>query len=293
MKKILPLLLMLAALAAQAQSVYVEDFTAAQEDIRPLMSGATDVVRSALLQNTLAEFTGNRSAAAYIVSGTVTRFGAVKPPDKNSGGNFSGSVNVAIQLFNFLAPALQTGHIASQNTSGRRTRQQQDDEPQVVVNARLVEIRTGRIVTAAGINALTWEDYLAKAADLARELGRALPFPETAFSGVWEAVIEHGGREDSYRLNFRAGGQCNVNVSSADSAGNVSSQSADGRYTWNNEILTVSARFPGVENPRPRAVNWRVVVSFAPDRRSFTVVIPMSDHSGAERVRAQFWKEPQ
>jgi hypothetical protein len=270
-----------------AQSVYVEDFTATQEDIRPLMTGATDVVRSALLQNTVAEFVESPDSAAWVISGTVTRFGAVKPPDK--GGNFSGSVNVAISLFNFIAPILQTGHIASQNNRGRAD---PEAEPRVMVSAHLTEARTGRVAAAGTISAVTWEDYLTKAADLARGLGRALPFPETAFSGAWEAVIEHSsGWEDSYRVNFRAGGQCGIAVTSAGPAGGVSSQTADGRYTWNGEILTVTARFRDNAVAHLRTIDWRAIAVLAADRRSFTMTIPVSSQSGAERLRAQFWKE--
>jgi hypothetical protein len=275
--------------ALRAQSVFVEDFTAAQEDIRPLMGGATDVLRSALLQNTGSEYTASRNNAAWVISGTVTRFGAVKPPEQGKGGGFSGSVNVAIQLFNFLAPALQTGHIGSQNNRG-----QPDPEaaPRVVVSARLIEVRTGRVAASGTISAVTWEDYLAKAGGLARELGRGLPFPQSAFSGAWTAVIEHSsGWEDTYRVNFRAGGQCGVTVTSVAPDGGESSRSADGRYTWNSEILSVSARFRDNPLPHLRRVEWRAVAVMDAGRQSFTIVVPVSDQNGAERQRARFWKE--
>lgn len=287
-RNLLLLFALMSGMAASlaAQSVYVEDFTTTQEDIRPFMSGATGVLRSALLQNTVAEFTDSQSSAAYMVSGTVTRFGAVNPPEKN-GGNFSGSANVAINLFNFLAPSLQTGHIGSQN-------QAQPDpqaEPCVVVSVRLVETGSGRITASGTISAVTWEDYIAKTAGLARELGRSLPFPETAFAGVWEAFVEHGAYEDSYRINFRTAGQCSITVTSADTWGNVNTQTAEGRYTWNDEILRISARFADNAIPHVRSIDWRAVIRLSADRRSFTMTIPTSHQAGALRVGAQFWKE--
>jgi hypothetical protein len=270
-----------------SQSVYVEDFTTAQEDIIPLMGGATDVLRSALLQNTGAEFTNSRGGAAWVVSGTVTRFGAVKPPE--SGNSFSGSVNVSVQLFNFLAPALQTGHIGSQNNKGRAAA---EAEPRVVISARLVEIRTGRVAAAGTVSAVTWEDYLDKCAGLARELGRAMPFPQAAFSGAWTAVLEHSsGWEDTYRVNFRAGGQCGVTVTSVAPDGTETTASADGRYTWNSEILSVSVRFRDNPVAHVRNIDWKAVAVLDSGRQSFTIVIPISSQPGAERLRARFWKE--
>jgi hypothetical protein len=279
--------LFLSGVYLSAQSIAIDDFTAVQEDIRPLMTGATDVFRSAMAQNTLAEITANREDAAWVITGTVTRFGTVKAPDTKNGGNFSGSVNVAIQLFNFLAPALQTGHIGSQNNA----RPNPESEPHVVVSARLTDLKTGRIVAAASVSTVTWEDYLAKTADLARELGARLPFPETVFAGLWDAVIEHGGYEDTYRINFRSGGQCNITVTSVDPSGKVNSHSGEGRYTWNDEILNINARFAETAVTHVRSINWRALALLAADRRSFTMTIPVSPAVGALRVGARFWKE--
>jgi hypothetical protein len=281
-----------ATFSAFCQSIAVEDFTTTQTDIRPLMTGATDVFRSALLKNSIAEISIDKRNAAYVITGTVTRFGPVQSRQETAkgGGGFSGSVNVAINLFNFLAPSLQTGHIGSQNRSDKAAKAA-EAEPRVVVSAQMIEAATGRIAASGTISAQTWEDYLAKADELALSFLDRLPFPVNVFSGVWATVIEHDGSEDAYRLTFFPGGRCTAEVVSTDAWGGEKHQRAEGRYTYNSEILSINARFDNAAIAGLRRIEWRVVITLAADRRSFSAVIPVSSQQGAARVQAVFRKE--
>jgi hypothetical protein len=274
-----------------AQSVAVEDFTATQEDIRPLMSGATDVLRSALSANSVIQLTANRRNAQYVITGSVTRFGAVRPASETS-GSFSGSVNIAVQLFSFISVAGQTGHIASQNRSGNAAAAEDAEaNPRVVVSAQMTEISTGRIVASGTVQAVTWEEYLEKSSALAASFIERLPFPTDIFAGTWETIIDHGGYEDSYRLTFRSGNRCAVELTSIDNWGRTQRQSAEGSYTYASDILSINVRFREYPVAHVRLIDWRLMITLAPDRRSFNAVIPVSNASGADRVRAVFWKE--
>jgi len=287
--KFAPVLFIFTAALLSAQTVAVENFTTTQEDIVPLMPGATDVLRSALSANSVIQLTANRNAASYVITGTVTRFGAVRPVEKTSGGS-SGSGNIAIQLFSFLSPVVQTANSGSRDNKGTAPAAD-NNNPRVVISAQMTELKTGRIVASESIQAVTWDEYLAKSAELASAFINRLPFPDDVFAGVWEAVLEHGNYEDTYRITFRGGGSCVVEISAIDPRYRTSRQSAEGNYSYSGSILTVNARFRNNEISYIRQIDWKVVINLSPDNRSFSAVIPVSHVSGSERVRAVFRKQ--
>jgi hypothetical protein len=225
-----------------------------------------------------------------VITGTVTRFGAVRPVQQGSSGASSGSTNVAIQLFSFLSPVLQTGHIGSQNSRSGTT-PADDPDPRVVISAQMTETGTGRITASASFQAVTWEEYIEKSTALAASFINRLPFPEDIFAGTWEAIIDHGNYEDTYRISFRPGGSCTVEITSIDGGGGTLRQNAEGSYSYSGDILTVNARFRNNTIAYLRLIDWKVMINLAPDRRSFNLVIPVSHVSGSDRVRAVFRKE--
>jgi len=77
---------------------------------------------------------------------------------------------------------------------------------------------------------------IAKSAELAAAFINHLPFPDDAFAGVWEAVAEHGNYEDTYRITFRGGGSCFVEVTSTDPRNRTGKQSAEGSYSYFTRI---------------------------------------------------------
>jgi hypothetical protein len=289
--KFAQVLLIFTAALLSAQTVAVENFTTTQEDIVPLMPGATDVLRSALSANSVIQLTANRNTASYVITGTVTRFGAVRPVEKTSGGSSgSGSGNIAIQLFSFLSPIVQTANSGSRDSKAGAAPPADDNSPRVVISAQMTEVKTSRIVASESIQAVTWDEYLAKSVELAAAFINRLPFPDDAFAGVWEAVVEHGNYEDTYQITFRGGGSCFVEISSTDPRNRTSRQSAEGTYSYSGNVLTVNARFRNNEISYIRQIDWKTAINLAPDNRSFSLVIPVSHVSGSERVRAVFRK---
>ena len=304
------LFFLLCGYAAFAQTVAVVDFTTTQEDIKGLMTGATDVFRSALNANSVIQLTTRSEGADYVISGTVTRFGAAErvtvaeateATEATGGGSVSSVINEAFRLFDFISlpgplgqirQMGQLGQIASQVMGGGEQAQEAArDEKRVVVSAQMVEARTGRLAASGTIQAVTWEDYLSKAGELAAVFINRLPFPEDIFAGTWEAVLDIGNYEDTYRLTFMRGGAVSATVTSIDPSNKATTQSAEGSYSYAEDIFSVNVRFRGNAVAHVQRIDWRTVISLAPDRRSFNAVIPVSSVSGADRVRVVFRKQ--
>ena len=112
--------------------------------------------------------------------------------------------------------------------------------------------------------------------------------PDNLLVGKWEAVLEHGGIEDTYLIAFNNGGICSITVSSY-SKGSTLKQSVEGRYSFSNGMLVVEARFRDNTITHIRSIDWKAIANLSAD--SFAVVVPVSNAQGASRMRAVFWKQ--
>jgi len=116
----------------------------------------------------------------------------------------------------------------------------------------------------------------------------AQPAPDNPLVGIWEGVIEHGNFEDTYLITLKNGGQCTIAVESYSRSG-TQKQSADGRYSFANGMLTIEVRFRDNTIPHLRNIDWKAIINQSAD--NFAMVIPESNASGAKRVRTVFWKK--
>ena len=313
-----------------AQTVAMDTFTAAQPDMYQLMPGMTDVLRSALSSTGRIVLTVNRSAAEYVVTGTVTRI------NQGRYGQFSG--NNASQLFDSVS-------MITDNANS----DEMEVNPGVIISAQVINIRSGNIISSRTIQAYTWEEYLRKAAAMAASLVNPIPVPPPtapvtvtpapvitpapttapaastpapaasvpapaastpapaastpapaasvapstpldALAGTWEVTLNHGNFEDTYRLVISGTGSCTVTVTSVQGS-TRRTQTADGNYTYQDDILNLTVRFNNNTVSHISRIEWRATVSMASNRRSFNAIVPVSNASGATRVRGTFYKQ--
>lgn len=286
MKNLFLLVLLVLPYLAAAQDIYVADFETEEAAIKSLMSGVTDVFRSAFAGNSTASLTTRRDSAAYIVTGTVTRFGEMSAPSAEQRSSaVSGSVNIAVQLFSF---AVQSGNKSrdGQNAGNK----EKTTEPEVLVYAQLEDAKTRRIVAASSIRCASWREYLEKSAALAADFVGRLPLAGT-LGGSWRGIVEGGTGEDEYILTFRADNQCTITVNSRDAWGETKTQTASGNYGYNGEILTIRVSFIERIIRHVSNIDWRAIPVFASDRSSFSVVIPVTAERSGPRERVTFRKE--
>jgi hypothetical protein len=286
MKNLFLLVLLVLPYLAAAQDIYVADFETEEAAIKSLMSGVTDVFRSAVAGNNTASLTTRRDSAAYIVTGTVTRFGELSvPPAEQRSSAVSGSVNIAVQLFSF---ALQSGNKSrDRQDAGNNT---STEEPEVLVYAQLEDTKTGRIIAASSIHCASWREYLEKGAALAADFVGRMPLAGT-LGGSWRGVVESGAGEDEYILTFRANNQCTITVNSRDAWGETKTQSASGDYGYDGEILTIRVGFRERVIHHVSNVDWKAIPVFSNDRSSFSAIIPVTAERSAPRERITFQKE--
>jgi hypothetical protein len=283
-RKILIYLFLVIPVFLSAQTIFVDSFTTTQGDINQLMPGMTDVLRSAISANRSITLTTNRNAAEYLVTGSVTRFGIVRQD------NFSG--NNAAQMFDSINKITRSDNTAEMQIN-----------PGVMITAQVVHVRSGNILSSRTIQAVTWDEYQRKAEGLARALIEPIPppaaaaaavrpvVPTDALSGIWQATINHGNFEDTYRLTFSGGNRISVTVTSIDGSGTRRTQTTEENYTYQDDILNINVRFNNNTIQHLNRIEWRVMLVMADNRRSFNAVVPVSNAQNASRVRAVFHKQ--
>jgi hypothetical protein len=285
-KNLIFLVLLILPRLALAQDIYVADFGTEEAAIKSLMPGVTDVFRSAIAGNSAASLTTRRDRAAYIVTGTVTRFGELNaPPAEQQPFAMSGSANIAVQLFSF---AVQSGNKSRdrQNAGSK----EKPPEPEVLVYAQLEDVKTGRIVAASSIHCASWREYLEKGAALAADFVGRMPLAGI-LGGSWRGALEGSAGEDEYILTFRANNQCTITLNSRDAWGETKTQKASGNYGYSGEILTLHVNFRDQVIPHVPKVDWRAIPVFANDRSSFSAVIPVTAERNAPGERVTVRKE--
>lgn len=100
--------------------------------------------------------------------------------------------------------------------------------------------------------------------------------------------FENGSRHDSYEIKFLSQNECSVTVTSVDSKGEEKTFSADGNYSYGNEILSVSVHMPNTQIKHIQKIQWKGQVRFKNEYKTFFLMIPVNSSKDAKKIRAEF-----
>jgi hypothetical protein len=161
------------------------------------------------------------------------------------------------------------------------------------VSMQMIEVETGRIIASAVLTPVSWNDYVAKMPPVASGFINKIPGQgASVFGGLWEASVEHDGLEDIYEITFQEGNKCSVTVYSYDARNVEKTQTAEGTYALQDNVLSVTVNFRRVNTiPHLTRIEWKVAFSLNNERNMFNVVIPVGSTQNAKRVRASFQKK--
>ena len=100
--------------------------------------------------------------------------------------------------------------------------------------------------------------------------------------------FENGSRHDCYEIKFLSQNECSVTVTSVDSKGEEKTFSADGNYSYGNEILSVSVHMPNTQIKHIQKIQWKGQVRFKNEYKTFFLMIPVNSSKDAKKIRAEF-----
>jgi TolB-like protein len=153
---------------------------------------------------------------------------------------------------------------------------------------QMLDIETARAVYSSRMTLATWDEYDRKIGDFAGEFIKKLPL-ENMFTGTWTADILHDNITDSYAITFTGTNRCTVKVTSLLPAGEVT-QETQGTYSFDGDILKITAIFRDSKIPHISVLQWASVISIADGSRSFNILAQVTS-SGNNQVRLTFTKD--
>jgi TolB-like protein len=153
---------------------------------------------------------------------------------------------------------------------------------------QMLDIETARAVYSSRMILATWDEYDWKVRGFADEVIKRLP-AENIFSGAWTADIPHDGVIDIYTITFTGANRCAVRVTSLVS-GRELSEEAQGSYSYDGDILKITAVLRNSKIPHLNSIQWSSVISIAEGSRSFNMLAKPVSTSG-NQVRVTFTKE--
>ena len=77
-------------------------------------------------------------------------------------------------------------------------------------------------------------------------------------------------------------------MTSVDSKGEEKTFSADGNYSYGNEILSVSVHMPNTQIKHIQKIQWKGQVRFKNEYKTFFLMIPVNSSKDAKKIRAEF-----
>lgn len=105
---------------------------------------------------------------------------------------------------------------------------------------------------------------------------------------TYTTKVKSGSRQDVYTIKFTSQNACTVTVNSTNSKGVTSSFTADGNYTYQNEMLSISVQMQNQNVKHVQKINWKGAVTFKNGYNTFYMLIPVSSKADAEKIRAEF-----
>jgi hypothetical protein len=155
----------------------------------------------------------------------------------------------------------------------------------------MTDVETARILHSSRVTLNTWREFDSKVGPLAKEFTGRLP-AENIFNGTWKADIAYDGIIDTYAITFSGPGRCTVSVTSITNSGDFGKKTAEapGTYSFDGDILKITAAFRNSGLPHITAIQWTSVISIADGNRSFNMLAKPTTASSSQ-VRVTFTKE--
>lgn len=166
----------------------------------------------------------------------------------------------------------------------------------IIVLVQMIDVETSAVIATGQINIENWTDFSAHAAKLAKPLFDKMVMQITignatkeSFIGGWEGEIVHKGIVDFYTFKFLENYRCEVTIESTNRQGKSQQVTARGRYTFRDNIFTVTVNMPNDKISHIQEIKWKTMVNMADDEGMFSAIVPTSSRSGSN-VRADFYK---
>jgi hypothetical protein len=131
-------------------------------------------------------------------------------------------------------------------------------------------VETGRIIYSACMTLNYWQEFDRKVRAFALEFIDKFP-AENIFSGAWTAVIPHDGIVDTYTISFTDANRCAVKVSSMVNGQELTAE-AQGNYSYDDNILKITAVLRNSKIPHINSIQWTSVISIGAGNRSFNML---------------------
>jgi hypothetical protein len=159
------------------------------------------------------------------------------------------------------------------------------------LHIEMTDVETARILHSSRVTLNTWREFDSKVGPLAKEFTGRLP-AENIFNGTWTADIPHDGIIDAYTITFTGPGRCTVSVTSIPNSGDFGEKTAEaaGTYSFDGDILKITANFRNSAIPHITAVQWSSVISIGAGNRSFNMLAKPTS-AASNQVRVTFTKE--
>lgn len=153
---------------------------------------------------------------------------------------------------------------------------------------QMLDIETARAVYSSRLVLATWEEYDWKVRGFADEFIKKLPI-ENIFTGAWSTDILHDGIIDSYTIAFTGVNRCTVRVTSLLNGWEISEE-GQGMYSFDGNILKITAVLRNSRIPHINSIQWASVISIEDGNRSFNMLVKPTSMEN-NQVRVTFIKE--
>jgi hypothetical protein len=150
----------------------------------------------------------------------------------------------------------------------------------------MTDVETARILHSSRITLITWREFDHKVGPLAKEFTGRLP-AENIFTGTWTADLLHDDIIDTYTITFTGANRCTVQVASLVDGREIT-ETGQGTYSFDGDILKITAALRGSKIPHITGIQWTSVISIGD--RSFNMLAKPTSAS-ANQVRVTFIKE--
>jgi hypothetical protein len=111
---------------------------------------------------------------------------------------------------------------------------------------------------------------------------------ENIFTGTWTSDILHDGIIDTYTITFTGANRCTVRVTSMVNGWEITEQ-RQGTYSYNDDILRITAVFRNSKIPHISSIQWLSVISIDGGNTSFNMLAKPTSTS-TQQVRVSFVK---
>jgi TolB-like protein len=156
------------------------------------------------------------------------------------------------------------------------------------LQVQMTEIETGRILYSARMTLNYWQEFDQKVRAFTQEFVSRFP-AENIFTGAWTSDILHDGIIDTYTITFTGANRCTVRVTSLVNRREITEE-GQGTYSYNDDILRITAVFRNSKIPHISSIQWSSVISIDGGNTSFNMLAKPTSTS-TQQVRVSFVKD--